>query len=180
MVVFAHNRSYYRCTHMPDQGCMARKHVQVSDTNPSEYIINYFGKHTCRDLSTIPLVIEAATDDVPPTNCANFICFGSATTTSSAAAVPHHRLSRFAGYSTSLPAVVEQKRCGSEEAISSGLLGDVVGSAPEYRWPPDGEASGIDTGSFPSSPTSSLGGFLTGSFGNGGMDDDLFGFGFDP
>jgi hypothetical protein len=196
------NRSYYRCTHMPDQGCKARKQVQVSDTNPSEYIVSYFGQHTCRDPSEVPILIESAATDAPT----NFISFGgsAAATTSAAhhAAVPPHNHrqlavprpmmpSRFAGgyYSSSLPAAA-QDRCGSEEAISSfsaaGELGAVVmgsssstrriavGSAPEYDVLTGG---GIDTGSLPSSP-SSLGGFMTtaGSFGSFGGDDDLFGF----
>ncbi|GJN10667.1 hypothetical protein PR202_ga28782 [Eleusine coracana subsp. coracana] len=208
------SRNYYRCTHMPDQGCKARKHVQVSDTNPLEYTINYFGHHTCRDPSTVPFVIEAA---AAPPKGASFICFGSSTTTTSAVIPPHRQqaavdpmtttLSRFAGsyISTSLPAAApahQQDRCGSEEAISyysgAGLLDDVVvgssngrtttvGSAPEYYWPSSSGVfgGGIDTGSFPSSPTSSLGGFMTGSSFNGssfgnGIDDDSFPFGFDP
>jgi hypothetical protein len=185
---------------MPDQGCKARKQVQVSDTNPSEYIVSYFGQHTCRDPSEVPIFIESAATDAPT----NFISFGGSTaaTTSAAhhAVPPHNRqlavtrpmmLSRFAGgyYNSSLPAAAAaaQDRCGSEEAISSfspaGELGAVVmgsssmrriavGSAPEY----DVLTGGIDTGSLPSSP-SSLGGFMTaGSFGSFGGDDDLFGF----
>jgi hypothetical protein len=183
------HRSYYRCTHTVDQGCKARKQVQVSNTNPSEYIVSYFGQHTCRDPSTVPIVIEAATD--APTN---FIRFGSPSTTSAHAVPPHRQHQavfspamtmlppRFAGYSSSLPAAY-QERCGSEEAISgispagqlasssTGRRVTTVGSAPEY----DMRVGGIDTGgSFPSSP-SSLGGFMTASFGSFG-DDDLSGF----
>jgi hypothetical protein len=184
--IYTH-RSYYRCTHTRDQGCKARKQVQVSNTNPSEYIVSYFGQHTCQDPSTLPIVIEAATDDAPT----NFIRFGSTSTTSAHAVPPHRQqvvftpamptmLPRLAGYSSSHPAAY-QERCGSEETTSgispAGQLASsstgrritTEGSAPEY----DMLFGGIDTGgSFPSSP-SSLGGFMTASFGSFGDDDCL-------
>ncbi|KAL6657358.1 hypothetical protein ACP70R_005138 [Stipagrostis hirtigluma subsp. patula] len=196
----ANPRSYYRCTHRPDQGCRATRQVQASETNPSEFVISYFGEHTCRDPSTIPLVIEAAA----PADCANLISFGSAiaAATSAHTAPPRHQaidptatmmLSGFVGFSSLLPA--QEFSGGSEGAISSsspagqqlaavvGSAGTTssatVGSAPAEYWPGGATdmAGGNGTGSFPSSPSSL--GFMTagsfGSFGNGG-DDDLFGF----
>ncbi|XP_051143713.1 transcription factor WRKY19-like [Andrographis paniculata] len=40
-------RAYYRCTHRNTQGCLATKHVQRGDDDPSLYEISYQGKHTC-------------------------------------------------------------------------------------------------------------------------------------
>ncbi|OEL23796.1 hypothetical protein BAE44_0015187 [Dichanthelium oligosanthes] len=193
-------RSYYRCTHRPDQGCRATRQVQASDANPSEFVISYFGQHTCRDPSTIPLVIE----DTAPQDCANLISFGStmggaSTSTDTTTTVPLHAfdptiISRFfGGYSSSLPA--QEYRCGSEEVHSSSsppaaalaaVVGSAgmtssatVGSAPAEYWPGGAAgdmACGPGTGSFPSSPSSL--GFMPGSFGSFGNagDDDLFGF----
>jgi hypothetical protein len=133
---------------------MATRQVQASDANPSEFIISYYGQHTCQDPSTIPLVIP---DTAPPPDCANLISFGGCTTIAAGAssssttttAVPPQQalsfdptttpmlmLSRF-GYSSSLPAAQAQQdyRCGSEEVLSSRsspaaqLATMVVGSA---------------------------------------------------
>ncbi|CAN6219954.1 unnamed protein product [Urochloa humidicola] len=196
-------RSYYRCTHRPDQGCRATRQVQVSNDNPSEFLINYFGHHTCRDPSTLPLVIHD--DTAPPEDCTNLISFGGSTaamgasTSTSTHPVPPLAfdptmslfVSRLVGYSSSLPAQVDY-RCGSEEVHSSsspppagGELAAVVGSAgmtssaatvgsaPAEYWP--GGAG--DMASLPSSPSSL--GFVAGSFGsfgNAGDDDEVFGF----
>ncbi|XP_068667107.1 probable WRKY transcription factor 41 [Aristolochia californica] len=40
-------RGYYRCTHRNVQGCLATKHVQRSDEDPSIFDVTYRGKHTC-------------------------------------------------------------------------------------------------------------------------------------
>ncbi|CAL4901314.1 unnamed protein product [Urochloa decumbens] len=40
-------RLYFRCTYKEDHGCMARRQVQQSEADPSVYLINYFGEHTC-------------------------------------------------------------------------------------------------------------------------------------
>ncbi|PWA53116.1 DNA-binding WRKY [Artemisia annua] len=40
-------RCYYRCTHMNDQGCKAKKHVQQLEDEPNKFRITYFGCHTC-------------------------------------------------------------------------------------------------------------------------------------
>ncbi|CAN6337286.1 unnamed protein product [Urochloa humidicola] len=67
-------RLYFRCTYKDDQGCMARRQVQRSEADPSVYLINYFGEHTCcRDdivaaESPAPFVINfgASTRDGQP------------------------------------------------------------------------------------------------------------------
>ncbi|CAN6176669.1 unnamed protein product [Urochloa humidicola] len=195
-------RSYYRCTHRPDQGCRATRQVQVSDDNPSEFLINYFGHHTCRDPSTIPLVIHDAT--APPENCTNLISFGGSTAAIGGASTSTHAVhppqacfdptmslfvSRLVGYSSSLPAQVDYRRGSEEVHCSSSPAGGelaavvgsagmtssaaTVGSAPAEYWP--GGAG--DMASLPSSPSSL--GFMAGSFGsfgNAGDDDEVFGF----
>ncbi|XP_057489609.1 WRKY DNA-binding transcription factor 70 [Actinidia eriantha] len=40
-------RCYFRCTHKPDQGCLATKQVQKLQEEPLMYQITYFGHHTC-------------------------------------------------------------------------------------------------------------------------------------
>ncbi|XP_029128607.1 probable WRKY transcription factor 53 isoform X2 [Cajanus cajan] len=40
-------RGYYRCTHRNVQGCVATKHVQRSDEDPTIFEITYRGRHTC-------------------------------------------------------------------------------------------------------------------------------------
>lgn len=47
-------RCYYRCTHKPDQGCLALKQVQVIAEGPQKYQITYFGYHTCKKVKTKP------------------------------------------------------------------------------------------------------------------------------
>ena len=213
-------RSYYRCTHLPDQGCKAKRHVHVSESNPSEYTIDYYGQHTCKDPSTFPsLIVQGAADAAPPPDCANLISFApinganrAFTTSTSTSAFSHHLMkeaadhhpvlfSRFSNHSSSPPA---------QEGVSSGSPSPAchrkymqyaggqfinvtglrtspltVGSAPAEYWPvvevtgvDMDVAAGMDTYSFPSSP-SSLGfmsGSLGGSFGNNVYDDDLFSF----
>lgn len=44
-------RGYYRCTHKKDQMCLATRHVQQSEENPSLFVITYIGEHTCRELA---------------------------------------------------------------------------------------------------------------------------------
>jgi hypothetical protein len=69
-------RLYFRCTYKDDRGCMARRQVQQSDTDPDVYLIIYFDEHTCcRDDSVeppppAPFVINfglstASSDDQP-------------------------------------------------------------------------------------------------------------------
>lgn len=188
-------RSYYRCTHRPDQGCRATRQVQASDANPSsEFIISYFGQHTCRDPSTIPLVIPDDTAPPPP-DCANLISFGGSTAVGGGASpsanttttVPTTMLSRF-GYSSSLPTQTQAQAqlaaavVGPRPGTTMTASWATVGSAPAEYWPggttSDMACGPAGTASFPSSPSSL--GFMTGSpFGNAG-DDDLFLFGFDP
>ncbi|CAH9093002.1 unnamed protein product [Cuscuta epithymum] len=44
-----HPRAYYRCTHRFTKGCLATKHVQRSDEDPSVFEVKYKGMHTCID-----------------------------------------------------------------------------------------------------------------------------------
>ncbi|CAM0907631.1 unnamed protein product [Alopecurus aequalis] len=89
-------RSYYRCTHKPDQGCMATRQVQESECKPSEYVISYYGKHTCRDPSTFSSLVVQGADAAGPPNCSNLISFapingagGATTASTSTSAFPH-------------------------------------------------------------------------------------------
>lgn len=179
------HRSYYRCTHKPDQGCRATRQVQTSDDNPSEFVISYFGHHTCRDPSTIPLVIHDDDSTAPP-GSANLISFGSAATAMGASTTtsstthnitvptpppPPHAfdpsttmlLSRFVfRCSSSLPA--RDHRCGSEEVHSSSspggeLLAAVVGSAGMAS-----SSSAATVGSAPAEYMAYCGAGGTGSF----------------
>ncbi|KAJ4904337.1 putative WRKY transcription factor 46 [Raphanus sativus] len=44
-------RGYYRCTHQFTQNCLALKHIQKSDTDPSIFEVTYAGDHTCNNNS---------------------------------------------------------------------------------------------------------------------------------
>ena len=46
--VFYGGRSYYRCTHKKDMGCVAIRQVQRCDEDPSFFEVTYKGHHTCR------------------------------------------------------------------------------------------------------------------------------------
>ncbi|KAJ7518366.1 hypothetical protein O6H91_21G065800 [Diphasiastrum complanatum] len=43
----SHPRSYYRCTYQKELGCLATKHLQRSDADPSVLCVKYYGDHTC-------------------------------------------------------------------------------------------------------------------------------------
>lgn len=144
MYMCAHIRSYYRCTHRADQGCRATRQVQASDANPSsEFIISYFGQHTCRDPSTIPLLVIPDDTAPPPPDCANLISFGGSTvvvvggaspSANTTTTVPTTMLSRF-GYSSSLPTQTQ-----AQAQLAAAVVGPpgttmtaswaTVGSAP--------------------------------------------------
>ncbi|CAL9100010.1 unnamed protein product [Musa acuminata var. zebrina] len=49
-----HPRSYFRCTHKYDQGCMAHRQAQLSEDDPTDFVITYIGEHTCRDPTVVP------------------------------------------------------------------------------------------------------------------------------
>ncbi|KAJ3682915.1 hypothetical protein LUZ60_013142 [Juncus effusus] len=68
-------KSYFRCTHKPDQGCMATRHVQPTDEDPCTFNVTYIGDHTCRDPSTFQQIIELP--DPLQTNNSFIINFGS-------------------------------------------------------------------------------------------------------
>ncbi|EMS68626.1 putative WRKY transcription factor 70 [Triticum urartu] len=119
-------KTWRKCSHKPDQGCQATRQVQESESNPSEYIISYYGQHTCKDPSTFrSLFIQGAADAAPPADCSNLISFtsinGAAASTSTSAfahcvvkeAVDLHPMlsSRFSNYSSSPPV---------QEGVSSG------------------------------------------------------------
>ncbi|XP_047067316.1 transcription factor WRKY45-2-like [Lolium rigidum] len=163
-------RSYYRCTHKPDQGCMATRQVQKSESNPSELEISYYGQHTCRDPSTFPsFIVQGA---AAPTDGAQLISFapnnGAAASTSTGAL--SHRLlketmdhrvlfSHFSSYSSSptqeggAPSSSPSPACQEKfMQYAGGQLADVlgrttstltVGSAPTEYWPVVGDA-GVD------------------------------------
>lgn len=40
-------RSYFRCGHKYDQGCLAKKQVQRDQENSNMYRTTYIGIHTC-------------------------------------------------------------------------------------------------------------------------------------
>ncbi|VFQ82031.1 unnamed protein product [Cuscuta campestris] len=54
-----HPRAYYRCTHRYMQGCMAKKHIQRSDADPSIFEVTYKGTHTCTSSSSSSSSISA-------------------------------------------------------------------------------------------------------------------------
>nr|CAB3500903.1 unnamed protein product [Digitaria exilis] len=136
-------RSYYRCTHKSDQGCNAKRQVQSSDTDQSKYVVTYYGKHTCRDPSTIPpLVVHAAAGDAPPDHAAgNLISFGpiSIANNTSSAAASSSQLYLVSGSGAAVDQL-STSWCASDDVFSSSagsfmhmdeLIGAVVvGSAP--------------------------------------------------
>ncbi|THU50090.1 hypothetical protein C4D60_Mb06t16400 [Musa balbisiana] len=67
-------RSYFRCTHKHDQGCMAVRQVQKSQDDPSTYIVTYLGEHTCKSPSMAPQVIISAMDS---RDSSHLISFGA-------------------------------------------------------------------------------------------------------
>ncbi|CAM0907630.1 unnamed protein product [Alopecurus aequalis] len=142
-------RSYYRCTHKPDQGCMATRQVQKSDSNPSELEISYYGKHTCRDPSAFSsLILQGAVAATAPSDGAKLISFApvngaAASTSMSASAFPHRSVkeasdhpmlfSRFSSYSSSpalegAPSGSPSPACyGKFIQNAGGQLADVLG-----------------------------------------------------
>ncbi|KAM0848594.1 hypothetical protein ACQ4PT_054267 [Festuca glaucescens] len=55
-----HPRLYFRCTYRDDSGCKATRQVQMSEDDPSLYVITYFGHHTC----CTDVAAAAASEDV--------------------------------------------------------------------------------------------------------------------
>ncbi|PAN49800.1 hypothetical protein PAHAL_9G476100 [Panicum hallii] len=189
-------RSYYRCTHSSGQGCNAKRQVQRSETDPSMYVVTYYGEHTCRDPSTIPLVVHAA--GAAPDRASNLISFGHSGANDNAAA------SAGAGASSSQYLAIGGRTtadqlstswCTSDDMFSSSagsfmqveeLISAVVGSAGVTSTATAG-SSALDRGglggmvggaggtaSFSPSPNA-LADFVVGSLGSiGGNDDDLF------
>ena len=186
-------RSYYRCTHKSDQGCSAKRQVQRCETDTSKYVVTYYGEHTCRDPSTIPLIDHAAGALAELDHANNLISFGPSSTNNDANAAAAASNGAGASSSQYLQAMggsaaadqLSTSWCTSDDVFSSSagsfmqvdeLIGAVVGSAGVTSAAPDrGVASGgRGTVSFPPSPNSL--GFVVGSLGSigGGEDDDMF------
>ncbi|CAN6301006.1 unnamed protein product [Urochloa humidicola] len=185
-----HPRSYYRCTHKSDQGCNAKRQVQACEADASKFVVSYYGVHTCRDPSTIPLAVPDAAGAAPD-RANNLISFGGATSNVDAAASSSHQ------YLAMATDQLSTSWCTSDDMFSSSagsfmqvdeLIGVVVGSAGvvttstataalDHAGGFSGVAGGGGggTASFPPSPNG-LGSFKVGSFGSvgGGEDDDLF------
>ncbi|KAL5204903.1 hypothetical protein ABZP36_009774 [Zizania latifolia] len=51
-----HPRCYYRCTHRNSKGCMATRHVQRTDDDPSLFNVVYLREHTCGDNQAGPFL----------------------------------------------------------------------------------------------------------------------------
>lgn len=193
-------RSYYRCTHSSDQGCKAKRQVQSSDTDQSKYVVTYYGDHTCRDPSTIPLAVHAAAGEPPdPDRASNLISFGpSIGNNNTAAAASSQYLAPAVGGSAAADQL-STSWCTSDDVFSSSagsfmqmdeLIGAVVvgSSAGVTSSTPAVGSSVMDRGgglggtardggaaSFPPSPTPNGLGFVVGSLGSiEGDDDDLF------
>lgn len=185
-----HPRSYYRCTHKSDQGCKAKRHVQRCETDPSKHVVTYIGEHTCRDPSTIPLIVPAAV--AAPDDRANYlISFGPSGTSNNAAtastvasssqylamggsAADHQRSASWCTsddvFSSSAGSFMQMDELIGAVVGSAGVTSATVGSAPDH-----GRIGGGGTASFPPSPNSLS--FVVGSLGSiaGGDDDDMFG-----
>jgi hypothetical protein len=192
-------RSYYRCTHKSDQGCSAKRQVQRCETDTSKYVVTYYGEHTCRDPSTIPLIDHAAGVLAELYHANNLISFGPSSTNNNAnAAAAASNGAGAASSSQYLQAMggsaaadqLSTSWCTSDDVFSSSagsfmqvdeLIGAVVGSAgvvTSAAAPDRGVLGGVASGgrrgtaSFPPSPNSL--GFVVGSLGSigGGEDDD--------
>ncbi|XP_050155836.1 WRKY transcription factor 55-like [Malus sylvestris] len=55
-------RSYYRCTHQKLYNCLAKKHVQRLDDDPSTFEVTYIGEHTCHMSATAPSILTPTAD----------------------------------------------------------------------------------------------------------------------
>ncbi|CAD6203552.1 unnamed protein product [Miscanthus lutarioriparius] len=192
-------RSYYRCTHKSDQGCSAKRQVQRCEPDASKYVVTYYGEHTCRDPSTIPLIDHATGALAELDHANNIISFGPPSGTNKNANAAGAAASNGAGASSSQylqamggSAAADQLStswCISDNVFSSSagslmqvdeLIGAVVGSAgvvTSAAAPDRGVLGGVASGgrgtaSFPPSPNSL--GFVVGSLGGigGGEDDD--------
>ncbi|KAL6649874.1 hypothetical protein ACP70R_014098 [Stipagrostis hirtigluma subsp. patula] len=163
-------RSYFRCTHKSDQGCNAKRHVQLCDTDPSKYVITYYGEHTCRDPSTVPLIFHTAGAAPDGSGTSNLISFTPSCAPAAAAAASSQLTVE--GSVTQL----SSSWCTSDGVLSSSAgslmqvdgLGAVVGSSAGVMSntvvpaPPDSVVAlgdvpgggGAGVGSFPSSPNS--------------------------
>ncbi|XP_062213437.1 transcription factor WRKY45-2-like [Phragmites australis] len=176
-----HPRSYFRCTHKSNQGCNAKRHVQLCETDPSKHVVTYYGEHTCRDPSTIPLIVDAAGAAAYRAN--NFISFAPSCTNAASTGGASSQLA-MDGSTTKLPT----SWCTSDDVFSwpsvsfmqvddlaavvssAGVTSTTVGSAPDCGGLGDmAGCGGTGVGSFPSSPNSL--GLMVGSVESIGDDD---------
>ncbi|OEL23433.1 hypothetical protein BAE44_0015548, partial [Dichanthelium oligosanthes] len=114
-----HPRSNYRCTHKSDQGCSAKRQVQICEADPSKYVITYYGKHTCRDPATIPLVVPA-TGEAHDDRTDNLISFTPNSFTANAAAITAGASSsRLLNLEASATQLSSTSWCPSDDVFSS-------------------------------------------------------------
>ncbi|KAL7229313.1 hypothetical protein ACSBR2_007921 [Camellia fascicularis] len=108
-------RCYFRCTHKPDQGCLATKQVQKIQEDPNMYQTKYFGFHTCRALASQNNIIIDSDDPVEP----YLLSFGPMISSGTATQQDHQHL-------ISSPPVppMKEEYCKEEETQSnfSGYL----------------------------------------------------------
>jgi hypothetical protein len=65
---FVHCRSYYRCTHITDKACPAKRTVQRKndsdgDNGPPRYTVVYISEHSCMATEEVaaPTILETST-----------------------------------------------------------------------------------------------------------------------
>ncbi|KAI4994206.1 hypothetical protein ZWY2020_029254 [Hordeum vulgare] len=166
-----HPRSYYRCTHKSDQGCNAKRQVQICETHPIKYAVTYYGEHTCKAPSNTPMIIVPASGD----RADNLVSF--------APTLPQ-LLPATTQLSSSWCTSVDDVFSSSSDPFvqadelavivgSAGKTSSTVGSVPDYSGSGIGDMARGGTGSFASSPSSL--GFVVGSLGSI-VDDDFFQF----
>ncbi|RLM98311.1 putative WRKY transcription factor 62 [Panicum miliaceum] len=65
---------YFRCSYKYDNGCKAARQVQQSETNPSLYVVAYFGEHTCGKDAAAAALGGADDDKMQKSLVINFGC----------------------------------------------------------------------------------------------------------
>ncbi|KAJ4978185.1 hypothetical protein NE237_008965 [Protea cynaroides] len=133
-------RSYFRCTHRHDQGCLATKQVQKTEDETPMYRTTYIGHHTCRDVLKAPQFLM---DDIP----GECLVFGFESNLTTKQELPSF---------SSLPYIKEEYK---EKAAFTDLTAHDNQSSSEYFLLPDLkplESSG-PTSVLPSTPGSDYG-----------------------
>ncbi|XP_025809334.1 WRKY transcription factor WRKY51-like [Panicum hallii] len=67
-------RQYFRCSYKYDNGCKAARQVQQSETDPSLYVVAYFGEHTCGKDAAVAALGGADDDNMQKSLVINFGC----------------------------------------------------------------------------------------------------------